>query len=67
VHPLDHWEEIPPGTNGQLDMEGGFIFPVNRVKGLRCTKEPIEVQEPTKEHLISYNITSGEILVWYSS
>jgi hypothetical protein len=22
VHPPDHWEEIPPGANGQLDLEG---------------------------------------------
>jgi hypothetical protein len=31
-------------------MEGGFIHPVSKGEGLRCTKEPTEVQELTKEH-----------------
>jgi hypothetical protein len=47
VHPQDHWKEIPPGANGQLDPEGGVILPVSWGKGLGCTKEPTEAQEPT--------------------
>jgi hypothetical protein len=48
VHPLDHWEEIPPGVNGQLDPEEkGFILLENQGEGLGCTTEPTEAQEPT--------------------
>jgi hypothetical protein len=46
VHPPDHWEEILPGTNGQLDPKGG-TRPASQGEGLRCAKEPTEAQEPT--------------------
>jgi hypothetical protein len=26
VHPLEHWEKIPPGANRQLDPEEGLII-----------------------------------------
>jgi hypothetical protein len=29
VCPPDHWEDIPPGANGQLDLERGFILPAS--------------------------------------
>jgi hypothetical protein len=39
---------MPPGTNGHLDLEEGIAFPVSWGEGLRCTKEPGEVQEPAR-------------------
>jgi hypothetical protein len=39
VHPLNHQEKIPPGANGQLDLEEGFIPSASRGEGLGCTME----------------------------
>jgi hypothetical protein len=48
VHPLDRQEKIPPGSNGQLDQEEGFILPWSQSEGLECTKELSEAQEPMR-------------------
>jgi hypothetical protein len=44
VHPLDHWEEIPPSANGQVDPKGEFVLLASQGKGLGCTKGPTENQ-----------------------
>jgi hypothetical protein len=49
VHPLDRWEEIPLGTNRQLDLEEGFILLASRGEGLKCTEEPDEVWDQRGE------------------
>jgi hypothetical protein len=41
-------ELIPPGTNGQFDLEEGLILLVSQGEGLRCTTESSEVQEPAR-------------------
>jgi hypothetical protein len=54
VHPPDCWEKIPPGANGQLDLEKEFALPASQGEGLGCTTEPSEAQEPMREgeHLL---------------
>jgi hypothetical protein len=41
-------EVIPPGANGQFDLEEGVILLATPGKGLPCTTEPSEVQEPER-------------------
>jgi hypothetical protein len=53
VHAPNHWEEIPPRANGQLDPVGGFIPQASRGEGLGCTTEPSEAQESTWEQCSS--------------
>jgi hypothetical protein len=55
--PPDYQEELPPGANGQLDLEGdsSFILLASWGEGHRFTTEPSEVQEPVRrgEHCSS--------------
>jgi hypothetical protein len=45
----DRQEEIPPGANGQLDLEGDSSSWQSQGEGLGCTTEPSKAQEPARE------------------
>jgi hypothetical protein len=39
---------IPPGSNGQFDLEEGLLLPASQDEGLGHTMEPSEAQEPVR-------------------